>query len=103
VYKAWFPLTHRWPGFEQARVIIDPPMIGHTDGTFSARLLVTGPVLACSPPDRTTAAVASTRYRSGSMANLDAGSVSTRSRTARSTRGRCAAPSRSRSPNARTG
>jgi 4'-phosphopantetheinyl transferase EntD len=46
VYKAWFPLTHRWLGFEQARVTIDAPMIGHTDGTFSARLLVTGPVIA---------------------------------------------------------
>jgi enterobactin synthetase component D / holo-[acyl-carrier protein] synthase len=46
VYKAWFPLTHRWLGFEQASVIIDPPMLGHADGTFSAHLLVTGPVIA---------------------------------------------------------
>ena len=46
VYKAWFPLTHRWLGFEQARITVDPRMTGHTDGTFSAWLLVTGPVIA---------------------------------------------------------
>ena len=46
VYKAWFPLTHRWLGFEQASLTIDAPMIGHADGTFSARLLVTAPVIA---------------------------------------------------------
>lgn len=40
VYKAWFPLTLRWLGFEDARVDIDP------DGqTFTARLLVEGPVV----------------------------------------------------------
>ncbi len=34
VFKAWFPLTHRWLGFEQAVVVIDP------DGdTFTARLI----------------------------------------------------------------
>ena len=36
VYKAWFPLTRRWLGFEQAAITVDP------DGTFSARLLVAG-------------------------------------------------------------
>jgi 4'-phosphopantetheinyl transferase EntD len=35
VYKAWFPLTGRWLGFEDATLDIDP-----TAGTFSARLLV---------------------------------------------------------------
>ena len=39
VYKAWFPLTGRWLGFADADITIDA-----TDGTFSARLLVTGPV-----------------------------------------------------------
>jgi 4'-phosphopantetheinyl transferase EntD len=40
VYKAWFPLTRRWLGFEDACVDIDP------DGrTFTARLLVEGPVV----------------------------------------------------------
>jgi enterobactin synthetase component D / holo-[acyl-carrier protein] synthase len=33
VYKAWFPLTGRWLGFEDADVTIE------TDGTFTARLL----------------------------------------------------------------
>jgi 4'-phosphopantetheinyl transferase EntD len=40
VYKAWYPLTGRWLGFEQADVTIEPAA-----GTFTARLLVpaTGP------------------------------------------------------------
>ena len=33
VYKAWFPLTGRWLGFEDADVTISP------DGTFTTRLL----------------------------------------------------------------
>ena len=33
VYKAWFPLTRRWLGFEHATVTIDC-----ADGTFAARL-----------------------------------------------------------------
>jgi 4'-phosphopantetheinyl transferase EntD len=37
VYKAWFPLTDRWLGFQEAEVVIDPA------GTFEARLLVPGP------------------------------------------------------------
>jgi 4'-phosphopantetheinyl transferase EntD len=40
VYKAWFPLTYRWLGFEDAVVDIDP-----AHGTFTARLLVDGPVV----------------------------------------------------------
>jgi 4'-phosphopantetheinyl transferase EntD len=36
VYKAWFPLAHRWLGFEDATVALCP------DGTFTARLLVDG-------------------------------------------------------------
>jgi 4'-phosphopantetheinyl transferase EntD len=40
VYKAWFPLAERWLGFEDATLTIDPD-----DGTFSARLLVAGPVI----------------------------------------------------------
>jgi 4'-phosphopantetheinyl transferase EntD len=38
VYKAWFPLTQRWLGFEHASVTIDPGK-----GTFTVRLLVDGP------------------------------------------------------------
>ncbi|AKG44486.1 4'-phosphopantetheinyl transferase family protein [Streptomyces xiamenensis] len=40
VYKAWFPLTGQWLGFEQARVTFDPGA-----GTFEAELLVPGPVV----------------------------------------------------------
>ncbi|MBM7442715.1 4'-phosphopantetheinyl transferase [Streptomyces sp. HB132] len=39
VYKAWFPLTRRWLGFEQADITI-----GH-DGTFSAHLLADDPAV----------------------------------------------------------
>ncbi len=39
VYKAWFPLTERWLGFDQAVVTVQPAA-----STFSARLLVPGPV-----------------------------------------------------------
>jgi 4'-phosphopantetheinyl transferase EntD len=40
VYKAWFPLTSRWLGFEDASVDIDP-----VGGTFTARLLTSGPAV----------------------------------------------------------
>jgi 4'-phosphopantetheinyl transferase EntD len=35
-YKAWYPLTGRWLGFEDARLTIDPA------GTFVAKLLIDG-------------------------------------------------------------
>jgi 4'-phosphopantetheinyl transferase EntD len=37
VYKAWFPLTGRWLGFEDARITIDPASSG-----FTVELLVDG-------------------------------------------------------------
>jgi 4'-phosphopantetheinyl transferase EntD len=40
VYKAWFPLTRRWLGFEEACVDFDP-----VNRTFTARLLADGPVV----------------------------------------------------------
>jgi 4'-phosphopantetheinyl transferase EntD len=40
VYKAWFPLTQRWLGFEDAIVDFDG-----VARTFTARLLVDGPVV----------------------------------------------------------
>jgi 4'-phosphopantetheinyl transferase EntD len=40
VYKAWFPLARRWLGFEDALIDIDA-----AGGTFSARLLVPGPLV----------------------------------------------------------
>ncbi|AXI77346.1 4'-phosphopantetheinyl transferase family protein [Peterkaempfera bronchialis] len=39
VYKAWFPLAKRWLDFDDALITADPG-----SGTFSARLLVPGPV-----------------------------------------------------------
>jgi 4'-phosphopantetheinyl transferase EntD len=44
VYKTWFPLARRWLGFESADVVID----AHA-GTFTARLLVHGPLVNGSP------------------------------------------------------
>jgi 4'-phosphopantetheinyl transferase EntD len=38
VYKAWFPLTQAWLGFEDASVTIDP-----VAGTFCARLVIEPP------------------------------------------------------------
>jgi len=40
VYKAWFPLTRRWLDFGEAVVTIDP-----VAGTFTADMLVSGPVI----------------------------------------------------------
>jgi 4'-phosphopantetheinyl transferase EntD len=40
VYKAWFPLTNRWLGFEEAHVDFDP-----ASQSFTAQLLVSGPVV----------------------------------------------------------
>ena len=44
VYKAWFPLTGRWLGFEEARLEIDP-----RTRTFTAHLLVPGDRLDDGP------------------------------------------------------
>jgi 4'-phosphopantetheinyl transferase EntD len=44
VYKAWYPLTGRWLGFEDARLTIDPM------GTFAATLLVDGTRTDREPP-----------------------------------------------------
>jgi 4'-phosphopantetheinyl transferase EntD len=41
VYKAWYPLTRRWLGFEDALLTIDP-----AQRRFEAKLLVPGPTLA---------------------------------------------------------
>lgn len=39
VYKAWFPLTQLWLDFHEAELDLSP------DGTFTARLLVPGPMV----------------------------------------------------------
>lgn len=40
VYKAWFPITGRWLGFEDTLVVLEPRR-----ATFEARFLVDGPIL----------------------------------------------------------
>ncbi|MFR9780593.1 4'-phosphopantetheinyl transferase family protein [Micromonospora sp. MS34] len=45
VYKAWYPLTGRWLGFEDAELSIDPD-----GGDFTARLLVDGARADGGPP-----------------------------------------------------
>ncbi|GIH19646.1 4'-phosphopantetheinyl transferase family protein [Rugosimonospora africana] len=47
VYKAWYPLTARWLGFEDARLSFDP--VTHT---FAARILVDGTRVDGGPPLR---------------------------------------------------
>jgi len=42
VYKAWFPLAHRWLGFHDAEVVFEGP---GSYGSFVARLLVPGPMV----------------------------------------------------------
>jgi 4'-phosphopantetheinyl transferase EntD len=49
VYKAWFPLTGRWLGFEEVDVSID-----RVAGSFAARLLVPGLVVGGSALDTLT-------------------------------------------------
>ena len=46
IYKAWYPLTGRWLGFEDARLTIDPA------GTFAAKLLIDGARTDGGPPLR---------------------------------------------------
>jgi 4'-phosphopantetheinyl transferase EntD len=43
VYKAWFPLTRRWLGFDDADVTINPE-----DGTFGVRLMIAAPTVSGS-------------------------------------------------------
>ncbi|MGF1343531.1 4'-phosphopantetheinyl transferase family protein [Streptomyces flavovirens] len=45
VYKAWFPLTGMWLGFEEADIEIHPDPGTEPCGRFRARLLVPGPVV----------------------------------------------------------
>jgi 4'-phosphopantetheinyl transferase EntD len=47
VYKTWYPLARCWLGFESADIVIDP-----REGTFTARLLVPGPIVSGEPLTR---------------------------------------------------
>ncbi|MEW1859668.1 4'-phosphopantetheinyl transferase superfamily protein [Streptomyces sp. NBC_00669] len=48
VYKAWYPYHHRMLGFEEAELLLaqDQSASGPARGTFTARVLVPGPLLA---------------------------------------------------------
>jgi len=47
-YKAWFPLTHRWLGFEDAHVVFDVDASGQA-GTFTSEILI-DPAAESGPP-----------------------------------------------------
>jgi 4'-phosphopantetheinyl transferase EntD len=47
-YKAWFPLTHRWLGFEDAHVTFEPDGTGSA-GRFQSRILI-DPAAEHGPP-----------------------------------------------------
>jgi 4'-phosphopantetheinyl transferase EntD len=44
IYKAWYPLTRRWLGFEDVELAIDEP-----GQSFCGRLLVEGPLAGTTP------------------------------------------------------
>ncbi len=47
-YKAWFPLTRRWLGFEDAHIVFDVDDTG-TSGGFTSRILI-DPAAESGPP-----------------------------------------------------
>jgi 4'-phosphopantetheinyl transferase EntD len=52
-YKAWYPLTHRWLGFEDAHITFTADDTG-TGGTFESRILI-DPAAEFGPPLTTLA------------------------------------------------
>ncbi|CPR12516.1 phosphopantetheinyl transferase, PptII [Mycobacterium bohemicum DSM 44277] len=49
-YKAWFPLTKRWLGFEDAHIVFDVDPAGRgTTGAFVSKILVDGAALSGPP------------------------------------------------------
>lgn len=47
-YKAWFPVTRRWLGFDDAQITFDLDPTGSAGG-FSSRILIDGVALSGSP------------------------------------------------------
>ncbi|HEY9264881.1 MAG TPA: 4'-phosphopantetheinyl transferase superfamily protein, partial [Mycobacterium sp.] len=47
-YKAWYPLTHRWLGFEDAHIVFDVDGSGQA-GTFTSQILI-DPAAESGPP-----------------------------------------------------
>ena len=50
VYKAWFPLTRCWLGFDDAAVTINPGTTDPAQGSFSADILVAAPTVTRGNP-----------------------------------------------------
>ena len=49
-YKAWFPLTKRWLGFEDAHIVFDVDAAGSgTTGVFVSKILIDGAALSGPP------------------------------------------------------
>jgi 4'-phosphopantetheinyl transferase EntD len=48
-YKAWFPLTKRWLGFEDAHVSFEADSPGSATGGFVSRILIDGAALTGPP------------------------------------------------------
>jgi 4'-phosphopantetheinyl transferase EntD len=49
-YKAWFPLTKRWLGFEDAHIVFDVDASGGgTTGVFVSKILIDGAALSGPP------------------------------------------------------
>ncbi len=48
-YKAWFPLTKRWLGFEDAHISFEADSPGSATGGFVSRILIDGEALSGPP------------------------------------------------------
>ena len=48
-YKAWFPLTKRWLGFEDAHISFEADSPGSASGGFVSRILIDGEALTGPP------------------------------------------------------
>jgi 4'-phosphopantetheinyl transferase EntD len=48
-YKAWFPLTKRWLGFEDAHIAFEADSPGAATGGFASRILIDPTALSGSP------------------------------------------------------
>lgn len=48
-YKAWFPLTKRWLGFEDAHIVFDIDPSDATAGEFVSKILIDGAALSGPP------------------------------------------------------
>jgi len=48
-YKAWFPLTRRWLGFEDAHITFEADGPGSAVGSFVSRILIDGEALSGPP------------------------------------------------------